>query len=99
MLTSPTHVFLQLGDEASSAAGRLVPLTALTPRLDAATLFLRGDEPPVRGIKDTRPFLMFILGEGREGFAFASRGARAARCLVGEAGIVVLLPRRCRMWY
>lgn len=65
-----------------SSADLLVPLAMVDEKL-----FLRGDEPPVRGMTDILPSLD-ILGDGREGFAFASRGANAARCFVGEAFMV-----------
>lgn len=86
--TSSTHVFLRPGG-VSSSAGRLVPLVVVVVR-EEERLFFRGDEPPVRGMTETLPSLG-ILGDGRDGLAFASSGARAARCFAGEPCMVVVL--------
>lgn len=87
--TSSTHVFLRPGG-VSSSAGRLVPLVVVVVVREEERLFFRGDEPPVRGMTETLPSLG-ILGDGRDGLAFASSGARAARCFAGEPCMVVVL--------
>lgn len=89
--TSCIHGFLVPG-EVMASAERLVPLVTLGEKL-----FLRGDEPPVRGMMGVVPSLD-ILGDGSEGLAFASRGARAARCFVGEEGIVGMEDVKLEIW-